>query len=498
MPIPYVIRSARGGISDEADKGLAGSFRHGYSLDIHGRDDVLRAGSAVATILDAATGETGAGSSSRGTTLNSDFVVFVPSFDGSTYCFGRTGSVFAMSPDGFWTNVYNDDEGITGAGEFGLSDGAYYLFWGKSTSVARRQMGGTFDAARDSGRALWTNATQVWKTEKIQSTAVWHTMRNASGSLMIGNADGLAVVDFNGNFDPLKMSVRPGNVINTLEERDDYVILGSERQDEGEEGHLWAWIVTALNYIQKKRIPVLGVNALITAEFPLLQGGLQGEIFPADFENSMPIARLDGGGRVTPGGVTVHEDLAAFGFYGGTYPGIWTYGRAHKNRAPVLNYQYRLESTVDGSTVSTIGAVQVVGGVLLTSWGTTDESTSEYGVDAVSSTSRANALYEGLEFDKGAAWDERMANTVHVTCSPLISGTSFSIKYKADKESVWRSVVFAGGGTTFSTADATEAIGTMGKPAHILEIGVELNASGASTPELHEIAVYLSDQPHAY
>jgi len=489
MATPYTIRSARGGISDENDKGIAGSFKHGHSLDVHGRDDVLRAGSAVATIFD-----------STNTTLSSHFNVFVPASDGSTYMFGATGSIFARSGDGVITNVYNDTEGITGAAEFGISSGERYLFWAKSTSVARRPLQGYsgVDPAIDSGQGIWADATQVWKTERISSEAVWHTMRVASGALMMANNEGLSVLDFDDSWDALKLNVRPGNRINTLEERDDYVILGSGRVDTSEEGHLWSWIVTALNFIQKKRIPIQGVNALVTAESSLLQGGNQGEIFPADFTNTVPLATLDGGGKVNPEGAAVHEDLAVFGFYGGNYPGIWNYGRRHLNRGNALNYQYRLAPTVGGSTVGTIGAVAVINGELIASWGANETDSSSYGVDAVSSTTKANALYEGLEFDKGQAWDQRMVDTVHVTMSPLVSGTSFSIKYKADKESAWRYTVFGDGGTTYTVEGGVEAIASLGKPAHILEIGAELNVSGADTPEIHEIATYLADEPNAF
>ena len=495
--IPYVIRSTRGGVSDENRRGLEGSFSFGYGLDIHNRLDALRAGSTCATILDASTGELGSGTT-RGTTLNSHFNMFVPSFDGTTYCFGATGSIMAVSPDGYWTNVYNDTEAITGAGEFGLDDGTVYMFWGKSTSYARRRMGTTFDTARDSGQAIWGNSVeQVWKTEGISSTAVWHSMANASGALMIANGEGLSVLDFDGDFDPLKVNVRPGNLINAIEERDDYTIFGSERNDTGEEGHLWAWIVTALNYIQKKRIPVQGVNALVTAEQSLLQGGYNGEIFSADFTSSVPLATIPGGGHVIPGGVTVHEDLAAFGIFGGSYPGIWTYGRRHINRSPALNYQYRLSPTVGGSTVATIGAVAVINGTLMASWGITESDSSSYGVDAVSSTTRATALYEGLEFDGGQAWNKKLVDSVHVTCAPLPSGTSFSIKYKADKDS-WHYTIYGDGSTTYSTAGATEAISALTEPSHILEIGAEINPSGSDTPEIYEIATYLSNQVNAY
>ena len=494
--VPYVLRSFRSGISDEDDKGLPGSFKFGYGLDIHSRADVLKAGSAAATIFDTTTGETGSGSTKRGTTLNSHFNVILPASDGSTYMFGATGSIFAMSPDGFITNVYNEEENIIGAGEFGISSGERFLFWGKSTSIARRPLQGYsgVDPARDSGQGLWADATQAWKTEYISSSAVWRTMVNASGSFMMANNEGLSVLDFDGNFDPLKLNIRPGNKVNALEERDDYVILGTEKDDDGEEGHLWAWIVTALNFVQKKRLPAFGVNALITAETPLAQAGDQGEIFPADFENSVPLTAIPGGGKAQPHGVTVHEDLATFGMYGGTYPGLWTLGRRNRNRGNALNYQYRLSPTVGGSTVATIGAIAVINGTLLASWGTNETGSSSYGLDAISSTTKANALFEGLEFDKGGAWDERMVDTVHATFSPLVSGTSFSIKYKADKESSWRYAVFAGGATTFSQADETEAIATLGGKFHILEPGLEINSSGSNTSEIHELAFYLANQ----
>jgi len=41
--IPYLIKTFRGGVSDENDKGIAGSFKHGHSLDIHKRNDSLLA-----------------------------------------------------------------------------------------------------------------------------------------------------------------------------------------------------------------------------------------------------------------------------------------------------------------------------------------------------------------------------------------------------------------------------------------------------------------------
>ena len=176
----------------------------------------------------------------------------------------------------------------------------------------------------------------------------------------------------------------------------------------------------------------------------LCQAGDNGELFYSDFVNSVPIARIPGGGKVQPGGTTILDDLAMFGFYGGTYPGIWSYGRKHKNRPNALNYEYRLAATVAGSSVTSIGAVTVINGDLFASWGTTDGSTSDYGVDGVSSTTKANAIYEGLEFDGGSPHLSKTVDTIALIMSPLASGTSVSAKFKLNKEADWRYAVLGG------------------------------------------------------
>ena len=480
--IPYIISKFRGGISDESDKGIAGSFKYGQSLDIHSRDDVLKCGSNVIVANES---------------LITDLIqFFVPSADGSTYAFGSRGSIYARTGDtgdGAWNFAYNDENGaIKGATEFQLSDGITYMYWATASSIARRAMN-TGEKA-----VPWTNATADWKVEKISSSAVWHTMGLAAGQVNIANAEGLASINFSGGFNPFDLNIRPGNFINTIEERDDFIILGSEREDGSEEGHIWSWIVTAVNYVQKKKIPIQGVNALITTEYSLLQGGINGEIFLADFTNSEPLARILGGGYVQPGGVSVLDDLAVFGFFGGTYPGIWSYGRRHKNRPNALNYEYRLAKTVGGSTISTIGAVAVVNGDLIASWGTTDGSTSDYGVDQVSSTTKASAIYEGLEFDGGSPHLAKTVDTIALVMTPLPSGTSVSAKFKLDKETAWRYAVLGSGATTFSQTGEVVALFNVGKPGRIYEVGVELNASGADSPEIHAIISYLSQETNEY
>src|SRR3990167_3451941 len=114
--VPYIINSLRGGVSDENDKGITGSFKYGHGLNIHAEDDILQCNQAMATVEESTVG---------------DLVqFFVAASDGSTYAFGDRGSIYVRSGDGAWNFAYNDENGkIKGAAEWKLSDGNNYFFW---------------------------------------------------------------------------------------------------------------------------------------------------------------------------------------------------------------------------------------------------------------------------------------------------------------------------------------------------------------------------------
>jgi hypothetical protein len=492
--IPYLIKTFRGGVSDENDKGVAGSFKHGHSLDIHKRNDSISCKQTMGTIF----GETRGIAEYGGTTQTGIINVFVPASDGSLYAFSARGSIWAMNPDGQWTFVYNDPNGeIKGAAEWEGNDGRNYLYWATSSAIARKELPGS-NSAPDTGTARWTDASHDYKIEFVSSAAAWHTMKPAAGALYMANMEGISELTFAGDWSPLKMNIRPGNMVNALEERNDFVILGSEREDGSEEGHIWSWTPVAVNYVQKKKIPIDGVNSLIYTELPLLQGGDDGEIFFSDFQNVVPLHGVPGGGRTTPHGVTIEDDLAIFGMYGGSavsYPGLWSYGRKRKNRPFALNYEYRLSPTINGSTVGTIGAVVNFNGSLIASWVTEDSHTSgtttEFGVDMVSATTKATAIYEGLEFDAGQPFMKKWINSIKLNLKPLASGTSISAKFKLDNEFDWRYAVLANNTTTFSQVNATEVEFLLGKPGIVYEVGLELNPSSNNTPEVLSITSYL-------
>lgn len=491
--IPYIIKSFRGGISGENDKGVAGSFKHGYALDIHKKQDSLTCKQAMLTCFDATRGVGSYG----GTTITGLVRWFVPATDGSLYAFSGTGSIFCKSGEDVWNFVYQDenDNAVTGATEWGFDDGTNYMFWASSTSLARKPFPGV-TVAPDSGTGRWTDATQNHKT--LLDASSYHTMKPAGGSLIIANGNTLAEDSYAEDFDPYAVSIYPNKSVRCIEERDDYVIFGTLNDDEAVEGHLWSWVTYATNFIQKKRIPADGVNALVTGELPLAQAGTNGEIFFSDFENVTAVAQNAGDGWCEPDAVCLEENLALFGFSDSDYPGIWSYGRKQRNRTFAFNYDYRLAKTVGGSTVTNIGAITNHNGVIYASWQTTDGSTLEYGVDSSSSTTKATAVYEGLEFDGGRPFWKKMFNSVKLGMAPLPTSCSVSVKFKMDKETDWRYAFLGDNTTTFTTANATEAEFLIHKWGKVMEVGVELNPYLNTTPEILSINTYLDDSGYEH
>lgn len=494
--IPYIIDSFRGGISDEQTRGIKGAYKYSYGLDIHRRRDSLYCNWAMNTI----------GLSSA---VNDLIKYTIQGRDGSVYAMGNAGSVYAISgkvEDPVLTYVYTDYNGeIKGAAEWKQSDGNTYLHWATNTSIARTTFNGSPDMPLAGGGVVTANY------KVTLDAADYHPMKNAAGQLNIGNGNFLASIDYTGNFNPAAMNLRPGNIIKCLDERDDYVLMGTERGDESEEGHIWSWTTTALNWVQKKRIPVKGVNTLIDSELLLLQGGTSGEIFYSDFANTAPLNSVPAGGQVNSQGATIYNDLALFGVYGaGEQSGLYSYGRKSLNRPQVLNHEFRLKETVDGNTVKEIGAVWMNSSAVFASW-KAEGSAIYYGIDMVSTSTRASARYEGLEFTGGSPYLNKHFKSLKAVIEPLPSGTSISAIYKTDRATTsgddsntgagagWRYArVGSSTSTAFLTADATEIDFIIDANGRVFEVGVELTPSGSSTPEVTALIGFIGKETEEY
>ncbi|MFA6193450.1 MAG: hypothetical protein WC726_01110, partial [Parcubacteria group bacterium] len=156
----YRIKGFRGGISDDAYKGVAGAFRFGYGLDIRGGADTLKCNQAL--IKDS------------GDVVVDLILFFVPASNGKLYGFGNAGRIYRKDTlTSSWSLIYTDPDGrISGADEYTNNNGSgsyiAYLYWATETKIKRIPLSGN-----------WSTDVQTLGT--LNGDPAWHTMTMAVG-----------------------------------------------------------------------------------------------------------------------------------------------------------------------------------------------------------------------------------------------------------------------------------------------------------------------------
>jgi hypothetical protein len=530
MSKSYEIRSFRGGISDYEDKGITGSFKFGYNLDIRKLDDSLTAGQAfeeeglVSSASPSASpspsssvsssssrspsrsasptpspsasqSPSASGSRSPSTTASSsdspspstsselttvfrDLIrFFVKATDGYTYGFGSTGYVYRRDADGFWMRVYKATSAIKGAGEK-PSPSTTYLVFATDTELFKKELPGT-----SNWNDVITIASSASDTGASLKSADWHTMKQVNGAMMICNGSWLALVGYDDSYTNEALNLIPGNIAKTLVERNGRTIVGTARLSD----------------------PNRSINGAIDTEVPLSQVGDNGELYYANMIDNTPIKRFPGGGKVNPDGVTNQIDqvnffeweetalswidkqsvgnMALFAVYGATtgYNGIYSYGRYNKNHPFVMNLDHQLDA-------DELGAITSVDGTVLVSY----RDGTEFGVKAVDPTTKATGVYEGLDLRGKRELPTIITNWKYaeIYCEPLPDGSSIEFQYKINKTGGWVTAYMQDGSNQFRGRDETKAVFFMNTDADIFEPRVIINPTGNVSPVVHRIKVY--------
>ncbi len=524
MAFKFELNTFCGGISDFDDKGIKGAFKHGKNLDIRKQVDSLSSGqdyeeeglassqspslsvspsatpslspslslspsASVSPSPSPSTGESASPSLSPSesvspsasispsssispspsptaglTTVFEDLIrFFVKCSDGYTYGFGNTGCIYRRDSAAFWQRVYKDSDGaIKGAEEMPASGGKTYLGWCTNTKVKRKPIPGL------------SNFNDVEVVAQNLQSQDWHTMKQVGGATKIANGSFLAMVGYDESFTNEAVDFIPGTIIKTLLERDGRVISSE-------------------------------ANAAIDCEYPLAQIGTDGEIVFADGNNSTPVKRFPGGGKVNPGGVCNEIEqvnffeweetalswiakqsvgnLALFAVYDADegYGGIYSYGRKNKNKPFALNLDYNLD-------VDELGAIANVEGTTLVSY----RDGTDYGVMARDDTAKATGEYYSLDLKAPTkkpgeitVWDY-----AEVFCSPLVNGSSIKFYYKINKTGDWIQAKMEGGGTEYSTALGKKAVFLIADEGEIFETKIVLTPVSNSSVEIFRILVF--------
>lgn len=528
----FEIKEWSGGISSFNDRGIRGSFKFGTNLDIRKTEDTLTCGqrlvdegllgtshSTSASISPSfSASPSGSGSSSPSASnspsksvspsasgsksasksaspsgsaspsssespslspsagLNNvyvDLVLFwVKATDGNTYGFGNAGNIYRRYIDGYTRNVYKDpDGGIKGAIEKPSSSGTTYLQWATGTKIMRKPLPGASDWS--DVEIIYTNLTGT----------DWHTMAQIGGANVICNGSMLALVGYDDSITNEALDLIPGNIAKSILERNGRAVIGTF----------------------KAGYPNKGVNAMLDCEVPLSQIGDNGELFFANFTDTMPAKRFPGGGRVNPGGVTNEVDqvqifdwestalswidkqtmgnLSLWGVFGADsgYNGVYSYGRKNKEQLFTLNLEYALE-------VDEIGAVANVEGVTIISY----RDGNDFGVKAVDSTYKTQASYESLEFRPPIKKAETptIFKYTEIFMEALPAGCSIEYFYRMNRAEGWTRGYTVNGQVSYSVTNGKKATFRIGAEGDVYEEKLLLTPSFNTSPTILRSRTY--------
>lgn len=540
----YIIKSFRGGISDEEDKGIRGSFKFAKNLDIRKKVDsmsslqalvdeglssfsisasgsvspsasVSPSHSASATAsASASTSPSGSPSASASPSTGispSPSATPSPSPSPSASTSPSHSTSPSPSPSSGLNTVYDDL--VLWFVE--ASDGYTYEFGNTGSIYRRDSSGGVIRVFKDPdgkikgacewysddretflywatdtylkrkdiyGRADWND----WELVGNLVSSDWHTMAQVGGALAIANGRFIAYVGYDESFTPEATDLIPGNLAKTIVERNGRAIIGTERASDSTKS----------------------VNGAIDAEVPLAQIGTEGELVFANMNDTIPVTTFPGGGLVNPGGVCndIEEinffeweegasswidkqkvgNLALFGVYNASsgYNGVYSYGRKRKNHPFVLNLDYELD-------VAEIGAIANISQTLLISY---RDNSGNYGVKATDSNNKATGTYEGLDF---ISPEKRPQNITHwkmaeLQFAPLPNGSSIQFWYRVDKNGSFVQAKCDNGQTSFSTANKKKAVFLIGAEGQIFEPRVVIVPYNNYSPEVYKVKVFFN------
>ena len=401
-------------------------------------------------------------------------IAWVKASDGNTYGFGNAGHIYRRYNDGYTRMVYTDPLGsIKGAIEKPSSSGTAYLQWATDTTIKQKPLPGAGD---------WSDVSIVAQN---LTGADWHTMKQVGGANYIANGSKLALVGYDDSFTNEALDIIPGRLIKTIVERNGRAVAGT----------------------YPAGYPNKGANGAIDCEVPLVQIGDNGELFFANFTDTMPVKRFPGGGRVNPGGVANEIDqiemfdwvfgadswvdrqtlgnMSIWGVFDADSGknGLYYYGRKNKEQPFTMNLEYLMD-------VDEIGAVANVEGVTIASY----RDGTDFGVKAVDSDNKAQGIWESLEFRMPVKKAEQITKVSHVEVffDALPAGCRIKFYYQKNKSGTWVQASTADGNDAFTIAGAKKATFRIGEEMDIYERRILMDPNGNETPEIFRVRTYFA------
>lgn len=305
-------------------------------------------------------------------------------------------------------------------------------------------------------------------------------------------------------YEPHKLVLPSGYRVRCFAQIGEYLAIGTWRGDsitDFEQGKIFFWDGVSTSFNDQLDVPEGGINAMLAKQGKLYYwAGSAGDMFEyvglSNKIKRVPKMTEDTYMEILPSSVTVWRSLIRFGVAGNSdntsiEKGVYTWGSLDINYQNSLSYDYPISTGTRTGNNLYIGCVHSVGTNLFIGW----RDDSSYGIDKVSPDNDpySTATIELLIFDDDGAYKEKRAQGMKVVSKPLVSGESYTLKYKKDRASSWSS---SGDALIMSTVGATDASLTIepddGRFKEF-QMAVDMATTGSTSPTIVNISLLFDD-----
>ena len=449
----HTISLFNGGQSDEEVRGVPGSFKRGWNLNIHKKErNTLSANQKLIKI--------------SGTTVTDLIIKFVPVSSTKSYGFGNSGCIYKIENNTV-TKVFTDTNGAILDAEIFYG----YLYWTTATKL---------------GRCIETSANwaaDASKDYKTLTSCSYHPVFVVPKSdlMCIGNDRYVATLSGAGVWNNEALDLFYGWVVKCLNLIKPNLLIGAKDSKKAELSE-WDLISESYDPIENWEerdisafFKAIGGTFIFTPE--LLYRYTQGLI---DQAKELPSEVLLGA-----------IDLWKGKFLFGCTNGVYSYHRKNKNYPIALNLEYTPSpitiANFDTKTVE-IGAVLGRDESLLVGW----KDGATYGIDNIDPSNKANAVYESLVFDAGKPFSDKLSRVIKITTKPLPEDCSVKLYYKVNGGD-WTLATRPDGEESFDTLNGTKSIHAIEGQGENYEVRAEIYSHGNDTPEITSITTYFKE-----
>lgn len=333
----------------------------------------------------------------------------------------------------------------------------------------------------------------------LVTDTAWHPMTRFLNFWVVGNEKWVGKYEAT-LYEPNKIALGANWRARCFGKWGEYLVIGAMRGSniyDFDTGKIFFWDGYSPTYNYSVEITDGGVNALLGVGDKLyIWAGYRNQLLEytggltARKIKYIPKLETTKYSEVYPQAVTMWQSLLRYAPSGSSnsetfQKGVYTWGQSSIRYPEVLSYDYIPSTGNNGSTVN-VGLIMVVNNKLLMGY----QDGLSYGVDYIdpTTTSFGSGTIEFLVDDQDQIWKQKDALNIKVVFSPIVSGDSFSLKYKINGENNWSAST-----TTTTTDDTSLVLSVPTGRYNEFQFACDFSTSNTETPILKGLGFEIND-----